>query len=139
MASPHSFPLEPGVLERLDRSGQEFLADILSRETARHPKNLEALAELAHVLTRLGRLEEGLAIDERLVRLAPENPTVHYNLACSLALLGAPARAISELEQAVRLGYDDLAHLLEDPDLVALHSEPRFRELVAGLDRDDAP
>jgi tetratricopeptide (TPR) repeat protein len=133
MASPHSFPLAPRALERLEQFGQEFLADFFSREAARHPDNLEALAELAHVLTRLGRLEEGLAVDEQLARLAPENPTVHYNLACSLALLGEPGRALEELERAVTLGYDDLPHLLDDPDLVTLRAEPRFRELVTRL------
>jgi tetratricopeptide (TPR) repeat protein len=135
MASHRPFPLEPRTLERLDRSGQEFLAEFFSREAARHPENLEALAELAHVLTRLGRLREGLAVDEELARLAPENPTVHYNLACSLALLGDPERALGELERAIGLGYDDLPHLLDDPDLAALREDPRFREMVLRLEK----
>jgi Flp pilus assembly protein TadD len=119
----------------LDRLGQEFLADILGREVERHPRNLSALADLAHVLTRLGRLEDGLAIDRRLVRLEPDNPTVHYNLACSLALLGRKEEALDALEAAVANGYDDVEHLLADEDLALLREERRFRGLAQKLEQ----
>lgn len=124
----------PGELEeRLDRLGQEFLAEFLGRALTRHPDNFEALSELASLLTRLGRLEEGLAADERLVRLAPRDPTVHYNLACSQALLGRAEDALDSLERAIVLGYRDREHLLEDEDLAALRATPRFQALVTGL------
>jgi len=115
---------------RLERMGLEFLAEMLTRSLARHPDDFERLAELATTLTRLGRLKEGLAADERLVRLAPEDPTVHYNLACSLALLGRAEEALDALERAVELGYDDLAHLRGDGDLATLRHAPRFRALL---------
>ena len=133
MASSTRFPIPRPLRERLDRLGQEFLADFLERATARHPENAEALAELAGVLTRLGRLEEGLAADEKLVGLVPENPTVHYNLACSLALLGRRDSALDALERAIQLGYDDSEHLLEDEDLASLRDQARFQELVIRL------
>lgn len=132
----------PGALElpaelqaRLDRLGLEFLAEFLGRASARHPDHLEPLAELATTLTRLGRLEEGLDADRRLVRLVPHDPTVRYNLACSLALLGQKESALDELERAFALGYRDTAHLLADEDLDGLRSEPRFRALVERLGR----
>ena len=133
MQSSTRFPIPRPLRERLDRLGQEFLADFLERATARHPENAEALAELAGVLTSLGRLEEGLAADEKLVGLVPENPTVHYNLACSLALLGRRDSALDALERAIQLGYDDGEHLLEDEDLASLRDEARFHELVMRL------
>jgi len=128
-------PLEstPGLAERLDRIGQEFLAEFLGRATRRHPTNIEALAELAETLTRLGRLEEGLDADERLVRLAPGDPTVRYNLACSLALLGRHESALAALERSVQLGYDDPAHMQEDEDLAGLREDARFQQLIARL------
>ncbi len=127
------FSLPRPLRGRLDRLGQEFLAAFLQAATARHPRNVEALAELAGVLTRLGRLEEGLAADEKLVGLVPENPTVHYNLACSLALLGRKDSALDALERAVDLGYDDPGHLVADEDLISLRDEARFRDLVIRL------
>lgn len=127
--------LDPATAERLDRLGAEFLADFLGRSTARHPENLEALAELATTLTRLGRHAEGLAVDEQLVQRAPKDPTVHYNLACSLALCGRFGTALDALERAVELGYSDLKHLLEDEDLASIRKEERFRTLVERLRR----
>lgn len=124
------FPLIPRVRQRVADLGQEFLAEFYGSVTARQPSNVDALGELAHALTRLGRLEEGLVIDRRLVRLVPENPIVHYNLACSLALLERGDEAIDALERAVELGYEDSEHLLGDADLAGLHEDERFQRLV---------
>jgi adenylate cyclase len=133
MPTHATFPLSAALRARLDRIGQEFLAEFYGREVARHPDNLAALTELADLLTRLGRLEEGLSADERLVALAPEDPNIRYNLACSQALLGRTEHALDTLERAVELGYDDAAHLLEDEDLASLRGERRFRAIVAAL------
>ena len=48
-------------------------------------------------------------MDRKFVRLAPINPTAHYNLACSLALKKRKADAVRALPRsAVELGYRDL-------------------------------
>lgn len=125
--------LDPATAARLDHFGTEFLADFLGKATHRQPRNLEVLAELATTLTRLGRNEEGLAVDQELVKLAPTDPTVHYNLACSLALCGRPETALDALERAVALGYTDLGHLVDDEDLASVRGEERFRTLVERL------
>jgi len=119
----------------LDRLGLEFLADILAVERARHPSNLEALAELGHVYTRLGRYAQGLEVDRALAQRCPLNPTAHYNLACSLALLGQTAEALDSLEQAADLGYDDPQQMRADDDLESLRGEHRFRELLKRLEK----
>jgi cytochrome c-type biogenesis protein CcmH/NrfG len=131
-APPGSEP-SVGRSLRLDRVGLEFLADFLEIARRQHPENLEALAELGHVYTRLGRFRDGLDVDRLLVHLVPDNPTAHYNLACSHALCGEAEPALAALEAAVRLGYDDAAHLDEDDDLASLRAEPRFQALVARL------
>ncbi len=128
-----SFDLIPAAARRCTRLGEEFLAHFLRLDTDRNPEHLENLAELAHVLTRLGRLEEGLEVDRKLARLEPENPIVHYNLACSLALLGRAGEALDALEEAVRRGFDDPTHLCTDEDLVSLRGEARFQTLLGEL------
>ncbi len=114
----------------LDHLGNRFLKDFLEVEVDRHPDNIDALTELGQVCTRLGHWERGLAVDRELVRLVPDSPTVHYNLACSQALLGATEPALDSLERAVELGYDDPQYLESDGDLVSLRGEGRFRALV---------
>jgi Flp pilus assembly protein TadD len=133
MQDAHAMEIPEQLAQRLERCGSEFLAEFLGLELQRHPENLEALAERAEVLTRLGRLEEGRAHDRRLCELVPGDPTAHYNLACSLALLGHLEDALSELELAVELGYDDPAHLARDEDLVRLRGMQRFLDLIARL------
>jgi len=125
--------LDPATAASLDRLGTEFLADFLGRARVHHPENLEVLSELATLLTRLGRHGEGLALDEELAALAPLDPTIRYNLACSLALCGRGETALDMLERAVELGYADLEHLLEDEDLASLRAEVRFRTLIERL------
>ena len=114
--------------------GLTFLSDFLLIAVRHHPDNVEALAELGHVHTRLGRFDQGLEVDRRLVRLVPDNPTVHYNLACSLALAGRPTDALDSLETAVGLGYSDAGFLLEDADLTSLRSERRFTDLLKRIE-----
>jgi Flp pilus assembly protein TadD len=135
MSAGGALSLPPELEERIERLGLEFLAEILGRSLALHPDRVDVLAEYATLLTRLGRLAEGLEADRKLVTLAPEDPTVHYNLACSLALVGEGSAALDALERAVELGYRDAEHLLVDEDLAALRETPRFVRLVRELER----
>jgi len=124
---------DPALAKRLDRLGLEFQARFHAIALRHRGDDPEILAELGHALTRLGRYHEGLEIDHRLVRCAPDNPTVHYNLACSLCLCGQRAEALDALERSVELGYDDPDHLLADDDLAALRDDPRFGALLQRL------
>jgi len=133
MSRNDAFPLPPELEDRLERLGLEFLAEFLGRALARRPDDFEALSELATLLTRLGRLEEGLAADQRLVHLSPHDPTVHYNLACSLALLGRAEAALDALEHSIALGYRDIEHMLGDEDIASVRSSSRFQALLANL------
>jgi Flp pilus assembly protein TadD len=118
------------LVRELTRVGDEFLVRCLRYETSIRPANLGALAELGHALTRLERYREGLEIDRTLVKLCPADPLVHYNLACSLALLAECDEAFAELERAIELGYCEPQHLLDDPDFANLRADPRFQRLV---------
>lgn len=132
MQSP-PLDLTPELIETADRLGREFMLTILEVETARHPGNVEALAELGHAYTREGRHIDGLRVDRKLARLIPHDPTVHYNLACSLALLERPDAALDALETAIGLGYADPEFMSDDQDLATLHGDQRFKELLHSL------
>jgi hypothetical protein len=58
--------------------------------------------------------------------------TVHYNLACSLALLGQPEEALEALRLALELRPGLTAWSRRDSDLAALHGKIEYRRLYAG-------
>lgn len=132
-------PLTARTREHLEHVGQEFLVDFYAAHVKRLPDDVEALAELGHALTRLGRHEEGLVVDRRLARLVPDDPITHYNLACSYALLQLSDEALDALERSIALGYEDVDFLLDDDDLANVREDPRFRSLVRRLgERDES-
>lgn len=99
----------------------------------RMPKDVRTASILAHLYTEVGQVEDGLRIDRKLVRLTPEDPTAHYNLACSLALKGRFADAVGALREAVSLGYEDFDWMRKDPDLVELQDNSAFLSFLNEL------
>ena len=99
----------------------------------RSPDYVDALIPLAEAYTKTGRYQEGLKIDQRLSLLCKEDPIVHYNLACSLALSGKKTEAIVALKKSMRLGYKDMRHLKKDADLKGLHEMPEFKKIAGDL------
>ena len=71
-------------------------------------------------------------ICEQAIMWEPQNPVHHYNLACIEAQAGGTRlpHAWGALELSIALGFDDADHMRTDPDLVPLHSDPRFVDLV---------
>jgi hypothetical protein len=94
---------------------------------------VEVIEILGGLYTKLGRIADGLKMDRKLVRLQPNNPTAHYNLACSLALSKRNADALRALRRAVVLGYRDLEWMSQDPDLQGLKRSPGFGAIVEQL------
>ena len=103
-----------------------FYESILKKE----PKFAEVIELLGGLYTNAGRIEDGLKMDRKLVRLKPENAVVHYNLACSLALKRRFKEALKTLNDAIDLGYRDLQWMMEDPDLSNLRNHPAFEQLL---------
>ncbi|MBI5369448.1 MAG: hypothetical protein HZA54_20615 [Planctomycetes bacterium] len=98
-----------------------------------NPRHVMALAMVGHAFTRIGAHDKALSIDRSLVALMPADPICHYNLACSLSNLGQVEDAISEIERAIDLGYEDVRFLEKDPDLANARKDPRFRRLMQKL------
>jgi predicted Zn-dependent protease len=95
----------------------------------RAPDDVGALQVLGDNYTRRGRFADGLKVDEQLSALLPDDPLVHYNLACSCALTGQPERAVTALHRALDLGYCDVKWIRRDPDLRSLRRHPLFRTI----------
>jgi len=99
----------------------------------RMPKDAKVVSILAHLYTQTGRIDDGLKMDRKLVRLDPEDATAHYNLACSLALKGRFNDAVKVLREAITLGYSDFDWMRNDPDLADLQDYDGYRKLLAEL------
>ena len=94
---------------------------------------VEVMIPLADAYTKKGLHEKGYALDLRLAELMPTDESVFYNLACSEALLGKKKQALLSLRKSVELGYLDVIHMLNDPDLDSIQKTPEFLEIVNSL------
>lgn len=101
----------------------------------RLPKDPSVVEILGGLYSKTGRIDEGLKMDRKLVRLTPDNATAHYNLACSLALKRRKADAVRALQKAVELGYHDIDWMQSDPDLQNLQEHPAYQALVSELEQ----
>ena len=69
------------------------------------------------------------------VILLPDDPTWHFNLACSLAYFAKREdEAFDELEKAIDLGFRDRKQIEGDTDLKRLSKLPRYKELLEYAD-----
>ena len=111
----------------------EFEIQFYESVLKRNPSYADVIEILGGLYTKHGRISDGLRMDRKLVRLLPTNPTAHYNLACSLALVKRKADALRSLRHAVELGYRDFDWMQQDPDLEGLKEHPDFIALLEQL------
>ncbi len=118
------------TVKKEDREYLAFCLEFCAIVLKQRPNHLEALELAANQFTALGYYQDGLKMDERLVKLRPRDPNILYNFACSLALTGRRDDAILALVHAVNAGYNDYRHMQADKDLGAVRHDPRFIELL---------
>lgn len=126
----YEFTLKSPDFQKKD---DEFVVWFLEGVLENYPDYVECLMYLGNAYTSMGMYEKGLELDLRLSKLKPYDPMVHYNLACSYSLTDKIQRALAALSNAIKLGYDELKHLKNDPDLDNLRSEEEYKSLVNSL------
>ncbi|MDR2664342.1 MAG: hypothetical protein LBB14_02340 [Puniceicoccales bacterium] len=92
--------------------------------------DLPVLIGLSEFYLAAGRTGDGLRTAVRATVLAPEDPELHYILACAFALSGQNQFALDHLKLAVQLGYDDLRRLERDQRLQSLRESTGYRSVV---------
>jgi Flp pilus assembly protein TadD len=76
--------------------------------------------------------ERQIATAKQTAEAKPDNPAALYNLARTYAFYGDNEKALSSLEKALKLGFNDLAYLKVDAALQGLRDDPSYRRLIAG-------
>lgn len=99
-----------------------------------------ALNNLTTVLVIQKKYDEAITVLNRLGGLLPESPAVPYNLACVYSLQGKKKKAVTALQQAVKMGYNRWDRLQSDMDLKNIHDTDYFKSLIkmkTGMDSDN--
>jgi tetratricopeptide (TPR) repeat protein len=120
-------------MSRPPKPDPEFDIAFFEQVLTRCPNYTDVVELLGGLYTKTGRIADGLRMDRKMVRLEPDNPTAHYNLACSLALSRRRNEALRVLRRAVDLGYRDFGWMERDPDLETLKPHPEFQKLLGAL------
>lgn len=116
------------------------LLDLLPNYLLQNPDDSRARLIYASMLGRAGRKEEAIREGTKALVLSPGDPVMLYNAACLYVSLGESDRAIDALRQAVEAGYTNIGWMQNDPDLLPLHDDPAFIEMVRDLSsRPTAP
>lgn len=84
----------------------------------------------SRIAFRRGQFARAAELAERSLQLSPSEQAA-YEAACARAQLGQLEPALALLAQARELGFEDLEHARQDPDLAPLRAHPGFDSWLA--------
>jgi adenylate cyclase len=115
------------------REAAEMMVSEAHRAVQQDPSNGAALGILAGGYAILGEEERTREWIGRALLVDPDNVNMRYNFACVLAAhLGDKDAALKMLEGTFAVGGELYLGVAEtDPDLDAVHDDPRFQAMLA--------
>ena len=120
------------------KQAQDYLRDndwehaikAFSSIVRRAPSDGPARYGLGHANYGAAKYADAIAAFGRCVDIG-HNRVAMYDLACCYALSNDKEKAIEWLDRSVQNGFDQSAHMRNDPDLASLREDPRFKSIVA--------
>jgi len=100
-----------------------------------NPNDPGYLMDLAWITAMLGRTGEALALIDRALAAAPDDPYCHYYAGLIRLRAGERENALSDFEAALGHGYP-LSLLAQDPQLEPLRGDSRFQNMTAPAKTD---
>ncbi len=79
---------------------------------------------------RKHRYEDAAYHFEEALEMAPDDPSLHFNLACTYSILRDSKQAFYHLEQAVAFGFDKIDKIHQHDALAFLRAQPVFDDFV---------
>ncbi len=105
---------------------------ILENQVMKAPEDARARSLLAAMYAEQERAEDAIREMNFAVTLRPNDPTLHYNCACTYAQMKMKGESLQSLKRAWEAGYRDVDWVRRDPDLELLHGDPEFERLYPG-------
>jgi tetratricopeptide (TPR) repeat protein len=96
------------------------------------PGDVEVAVALGWCYKRTHRLAQAIDALERAARHSPDEPLLHYNLACYWSLAGNAEKALDELATALDLEPRLRALIADESDFDSLRGNPAFERLTIG-------
>jgi Flp pilus assembly protein TadD len=104
----------------------------LEMAAALRPGDAGVAIPLGWCYKRTHRLAQAIDALERAAKEHPEEPLLHYNLACYWSLAHNPTKAIAELAVALALEPELRELIAEESDFDPLRGNPEFERLTLG-------
>ncbi len=76
-------------------------------------------------------VDKALQAFEQARQIDPQNPAIHFNLACAYSLLEQADKAFAHLDTAVALGFDDFERIKTHEALAFLRVQPLYEAFAA--------
>ncbi len=99
---------------------------------ALRPGDVGVAMTLGWCYKRTHRLAQAIDALDLAARRHPDEPLLHYNLACYWSLAGNPSKAVGELSAALDLDPDLRDQVAAEADFGSLRGNPAFQRLTAG-------
>jgi predicted Zn-dependent protease len=116
--------------EALQENDLQTASTIAQSLTSQAPSSPETYNLLGRVKLLFGEEKQASKAFKKGLTLAPENPILIYNMACTQARQGKTKEALTSLEKAFTLQPALTSTAAEDPDLASLYELPEFKALL---------
>ena len=96
----------------------------------------KALYQQALIHLRQKNWKHARKILQKLLPKHHQSPSLLYNLACCLAQMGKKEKALKFLDQAVKSGWFNHIHTIQDSDLKNLQESNKFQKLLKQMEKN---
>jgi tetratricopeptide (TPR) repeat protein len=101
------------------------------------PKGTEAQYDRGVLEFNKGNTQNAIGLFEKALRSEPRGDHIMYSLATAYARVGNVPKTLDYLRRAIAIRPVHRSHARRDPDLVSLHNNEDFQQLVGlGLDQE---